>query len=179
MKTDYEKQAEDFLKKCNTEISIVFLKHDKYFSDDKDTRDIYEITLKRGERKYTFTFGQSLNKSGIKIVNQNTSKTMRTFAPSKRFEKNGKFNLMLFKYGCGWQFASCDIVVQPKAPTAYDILACLTKHNPGTFEDFCSEFGYDTDSRRAEKTYNAVKDEYLNLCALFNGNEMEELAEIQ
>ncbi len=35
-----------------------------------------------------------------------------------------------------------DIIVHP---TAYDILACLTKYEVGTFDDFCSNFGYDTD----------------------------------
>jgi hypothetical protein len=46
-------------------------------------------------------------------------------------------------------------------PTAYDILTCLqldvwSVTNNGSFEDFCSEFGYDTDSRKAEKTYNII-----------------------
>ena len=29
-------------------------------------------------------------------------------------------------------------------PTEYDVLACLTKYDPGNYEDFCSEFGYET-----------------------------------
>lgn len=29
-------------------------------------------------------------------------------------------------------------------PTCYDILACLAKYDPGDYEDFCSEFGYET-----------------------------------
>jgi len=63
-------------------------------------------------------------------------------------------------------------------PTNYGILACLTKYDPETFEDFCSNFGYDTDSKKAERIYNAVKDEYKNLCSLFNETEMNELQEI-
>jgi len=64
-------------------------------------------------------------------------------------------------------------------PTAYSVLACLTKYDPETFENFCSEFGYDEDSRKALKIYEAVKDEYLNLCSLFNEKELELLMEIQ
>ncbi len=64
-------------------------------------------------------------------------------------------------------------------PTAYDILTCLTKYDPGTFENFCSEFGYDTDSRKAEKTYKAVVNEYQNIAMLFTDEELEELQEIQ
>lgn len=63
-------------------------------------------------------------------------------------------------------------------PTAYDILACLTKYDPGTFEDFCSEFGYDTDSRNAERTYKAVVKEWEAVNRLFTDEEIEELAEI-
>lgn len=63
-------------------------------------------------------------------------------------------------------------------PTAYDILACLTKYDPGTFEDFCSELGYDEDSRRAERIYFAVQKEYSQLSKLFTEKQMEELAEI-
>ena len=65
-----------------------------------------------------------------------------------------------------------------KPPNAYSVLACLTKWDPGTFEDFCGEYGYDTDSRKAEKTYNAVKSEYQFLATLFNDVELNEMAEI-
>lgn len=63
-------------------------------------------------------------------------------------------------------------------PTEYDILACLQKYDVGTFEDFCAEFGYDEDSRRAEKTYKAVVKEYNNVIRLFD-DVLEELQEIQ
>lgn len=175
----YEKQANDFLTATGSEIKIEYLKHDKYFDDDKEARDIYSVTLKRGSRQFTFNFGQSLNNSGIKIVNRNNGKTMRTFAPSKQFDKNGKFDALKFKLTCGWQISSCDLIVLPKPPTNYDILACLTKYDPGIFEDFCSEFGYDTDSIRAEKTYNAVKNEYMNVINLYSDTEIEQLAEVQ
>lgn len=64
-------------------------------------------------------------------------------------------------------------------PTAYDVLSCLQKYDVGTFENFCSEFGYSEDSRTAEKVYKAVCEEYLNVCKLWSDSEIEELAEIQ
>lgn len=64
-------------------------------------------------------------------------------------------------------------------PTEYDVLACLTKYDPETFEDFCSVFGYDEDSRKAERIYEAVKEEYQNVAMLWNDSEIEELQEIQ
>lgn len=35
--------------------------------------------------------------------------------------------------------------------SVYDVLACLQKYDCGTFVEFAHEFGYDTDSREAEK----------------------------
>lgn len=71
------------------------------------------------------------------------------------------------------------IACQGTEPTSYDVLACLQKYEVGSFEDFCGDFGYDTDSRRAEKTYKAVLKEYEGVCRLFTLEEIEKLAEIQ
>jgi hypothetical protein len=61
--SEYEQQALDFLAKTNTKFTATFLKHDIYFDGDKDKRDIYQITLKRGKDNFTFNFGQSINNS--------------------------------------------------------------------------------------------------------------------
>lgn len=63
-------------------------------------------------------------------------------------------------------------------PSVYDVLACLQKYDPGTFEDFCLNYGYDEDSRTAERVYFAVQKEYAQLTRLFTPGQMEELAEI-
>jgi hypothetical protein len=65
------------------------------------------------------------------------------------------------------------------SPSAYDVLTCLTKYDVGTFENFCSDFGYDTDSRTAERTYKAVLEEWQNVEKLFTSEQLEELQEIQ
>ena len=65
-----------------------------------------------------------------------------------------------------------------KKPTMYDVLSCLTKYNPGTFEDFCADYDYDTYSRRAERIYKAVCREWKAVERLF-GDIIEELQEIQ
>ena len=66
-------------------------------------------------------------------------------------------------------------------PTEYDIVSCITKADPGTFEDFCSEFGYDTDSRQAEKTYRAVKSEWNKVARVFGseGECLEDLCNVE
>jgi len=176
--TNYEQQAIEFLNKTNTEFIFEFLKHGKHFEDDTHDRDIYKITLKRGNRKFSFDFGQSLNKSGEYQVAehlQNKSWCERTTGGRICLNEE-QYKKLLWITGI-----KKDILKNPNysAPTAYDILACLTKHDPGTLEDFCNEYGYDSDSKKAERVYNAVKDEYNNVCMLFSDEEIAQLTEIQ
>lgn len=65
-----------------------------------------------------------------------------------------------------------------REPSFYELLACLQKYYVGSFENFCDEFGYDTDSRKVEKIYKAVCKEYKGVLRLFS-DCMEELCEIQ
>jgi hypothetical protein len=129
--TDYVEQAQAFLEKTKTKMTVDFYGHEKYFDDDKEARNVYRVTLKRHGRVYAFKFGQSI-----------------------RATESGE------------------------EPTAYDVLACLTKSDPGTFEDFCGEYGYDTDSRKAGKMYKAVVKEWQSVDRLFS-DCLDALAEIQ
>lgn len=51
-----------------------------------------------------------------------------------------------------------------------------------SFNEFCGEFGYDEDSRKAEKTWKACKKSLENLNKIYNGdvydlaNELQEIA---
>ncbi len=65
-----------------------------------------------------------------------------------------------------------------KLPTPYDVLSVIEKYEVGTFEDWASELGYDTDSRKAEKTYKAVYAQWLKIEKFFTPEELEELQEI-
>jgi len=63
-------------------------------------------------------------------------------------------------------------------PKPYDVLAGLTCYDPDTFKEFCYSYGYDEDSRKAEKVYKAVCEEYDNLKMLYSDEEIEMLQEI-
>ena len=67
--------------------------------------------------------------------------------------------------------------MEDKGPTPYDVLACLSGeiNCPESFEGFCGELGYDTDSRKAEKTFKLVKKQCDKLHAFFTEEEIEEL----
>lgn len=60
-------------------------------------------------------------------------------------------------------------------PKVDDVLDCLAMdaaaiENASSFEDWCSEYGYDTDSRRAERIYNVCRREAKRL-KQFIGND--------
>lgn len=51
-------------------------------------------------------------------------------------------------------------------PTVHDVLYCLAADVPedgATFEDWASNYGYDTDSRKAERLFRAVERQTLDL----------------
>ncbi len=58
--------------------------------------------------------------------------------------------------------------------SAYDVLACLEWSEPGTFESFCGEFGYEPDSIKASKTWRAVKAQAAALARIFPSESARE-----
>ena len=171
-KLRYNEAAELVAQRLGLEWTVNFLKNGKHFEDDKDFRDIYRCTLKRGSREYSFNFGQSIKCSGEYQVKENLKNKIWV-----THNTQGKicFTLTEFKKLPSYVVDKGDVHKNPnfKHPDLYAILCCLTKYDPGTFENFCSEFGYDKDSRKAYNTYTAVKEEYMNMCSLFNDEELE------
>lgn len=163
---EYEQQGIDFLAKTNTDFKAEFVKHDLHFDGDTDKRDIYKITLRRGSRKVVFNFGQSINNSGRFVLG---------------YKNRFKFNVMptWATVPSGYQLR--EVIKNPDfaEPTPYSVLACLTKYDVGSLEDFCGEFGYDVDSKKAEKIYKAVCEEWANVQIMWTDAEIEQLQEIQ
>jgi hypothetical protein len=96
-------------------------------------------------------------------------------------------NLTTWKQGCeraaetgkypgrtSWQFLPLP------APPIADILYSLLMDGDAadeTFDDWCSNYGYDTDSRSAEATYNACRDTGRQLQRMFTRAELSALRE--
>ena len=68
-----------------------------------------------------------------------------------------------------------------ETPTAYDVLASLSSDItcPDNFAEFCGEYGYNEDSRKAEGIFEKVSDFAERLNNFFSEGEKEDLAEIQ
>lgn len=65
-------------------------------------------------------------------------------------------------------------------PTAYDVLACISSdaYCPESFGDFCSEYGYEEDSRKAFQTFNRADRFAKRIRAFFSESELAALSEI-
>lgn len=159
---EYDQQAEAFLKATNTKLSMKKIGHFKYFPNDTQTRDVYDVTLENGKHSYTFRFGQSIQNS--EWANYNDREVLTMAYPFKRNWTTYDLN----KARSGHK---------GKKPTAYDILASLFTFD-GLFDDFCADFGYDEDSRIAFSIYQDVLKQSQKLHRLFTDEELEQLAEI-
>ncbi len=63
-------------------------------------------------------------------------------------------------------------------PGAYDVLSCLTKSEPeDSLDNFADAFGY-TKPSEALRVYNALREEWREVCDLWTPEERELLAEI-
>jgi hypothetical protein len=149
---NYQKQGQDFLTKHSIKMTTKFIEYGLFFVDDKESRDIFKVSFSRlipGVRTRT--------KDGGYTYNYKTTKFSIRFGQSLNDSTGNGDN----------------------KPTAYDVLACITKYEPGDFEQFCGDFGYDMDSRKGEKIYKAVCKEWQKVSSFFTEAEINELQEIQ
>lgn len=167
---EYEKQAEEFLRKANATMEFHFAGYvvPPLWGEKEKPHASYRVTITTPRGSYTLDFYDSLAHTEILQM------TKEGYA-KKKFGR--RFD------GCAYS-EQCTVqreLKQKKAkakPTCYDVLACLTHYDPGSFQNFCDEFGYSNDSIRALKTYLAVQDEWENLRRIFTPEQLEELEEI-
>lgn len=176
---EYEKQANDFLKLTKTSLNVEFIKHDKHFTDDEETRDIYLFTFTRGNREFKGNFGQSIMESGFTLINTNTNEEIRYrwLSEAMRYAQGDEQKFKQFVRNK--LTLNCIIIKNKmKTPTAYDILACLQTYEVENFKDFCSDYGYSEDSIKAHKIYDAVLEEWGNVERMWSDEEIEKINEI-
>lgn len=178
---DYNKQAEEFLGKTKTTLTITKAEQQKspLWAKEGERHGInYTCTLENKNHKYTFDFWDSIgNRELIEAIQ--SYKVGSFFQDSEHFravdllQKNGiKAHTLRTKEAKEAEMARLK-------PSPYDILTCLSPLYEDTLEEFCDAMGYDQDSKTAEKVYRACIEQDRNLRKLFSHAEMELLAEIQ
>lgn len=128
----------------------------------------YDLKAKRFAKKW-----------GVKLVQVGDSEHRKYFEDDDRPRFVFKMKLIRGRKSYTFHFGQ-SIVNGDRRPKMYDVLSCLQKWDCGTFENFCYEYGYDTDSRKAERTYKAVCKEYKAVVRLFGDSPecMQELCDI-
>lgn len=186
---DYNKQAEDFLRDTGTTLEIVKAEPQKaplwareigqsmnYKGPKKYEHGInYTVTLSNSRHKYTFDFWDSIrDREIIEAIEAFKKNSFAHDSSHYQAEKVLKeHNIPIYRAR-----NDKENLIKEYMPSSYDILACLSLLDEDTFEDFCSSFGYDTDSIKAEKTYQACIEQDRQLRKLFSDSQLELLAEI-
>jgi len=168
--SEYERASDFFLESTKSQILFNNQRIKKHFDDDKEQRLVFNVTIKRGTRKFSFDFGTSINDT-IKAIVLIANRPNRNNKFSSVAQALNVYTTESIFFKQKLETALTENTIQK--PSSYDVLACLQKYEVGTFEDFCSNFGYEEDSRKSENIYKAVLKEYDNLCKLFSDEELE------
>jgi hypothetical protein len=159
---EYHKQADDFLVAAKIEYGAVNVGQRKldWGDEDRGAVNMYVCTFKRKGKSISFDFYSSIHDTEI------TNASLSQWYPVTICGK-------VFKTSKGLSQAK-----QDARHHAYDLLYCLQKYDPGIFDDWCLELGYDPDSTKAFKTYQAVCEEWIKVRSFFTSAELEQIQEI-
>jgi hypothetical protein len=168
---EYVKQAKDFLTSCNATMEIKYVGLEKPNWDGKSHRT-YDCTIKtpRGEMKVHF-------------YDSTANTELWTMDDKEYYEKKFRryYDGLTYQEKIRW-LREFKAKKAEAIPTEYDILACLTKYEVGSMDDFMHEFGYEIkctqDMTNFINTYNGVVKEYNDVRRCFTEEQIEALCEI-
>jgi hypothetical protein len=166
---DYKKQANDFCDKYSVKIDIVKSTNQSapLWCDDGRHGYKYDITIIRNNISKTFPFWDSIHNKELEAT-INNAKPLQWFG-------GGVLNGVWRDSSYIRKFLKDNTIT---TPTNYEILACLTKYEPGSFKNFCDNFGYSDNSIKARQTWEAVTNEWYEIVQPLFGDCLDELQEI-
>lgn len=180
MDTATEKTIPEFVKENGITLESVELaeRPDRVGSDDdwNDTAYHFKVTIKHGNATHELFYSMGCGHSTYK------ARKGRSIYAQRNGHGFGVRQWEIDQYKkSSHKNASIWIVknTKPKAPdvaSVVDSLRCDSDVlNYSTFEDWADCFGYETDSRKAEKTYQACIQSAVQVRALFGPSLFEEL----
>lgn len=138
-------------------------------------QSVAEITITRGRQSYTteYTQGWGMRKwiSRFYMKWSGTGYWDQEFKRGKRVEVIGMKQLKIDSPYNVKFIAEFAAITEPETPTLDAVLYALHSDAGGvrhgqTFEDWAGDFGCDTDSRKAEKCFNACRETWAALVRL-------------
>ena len=165
--TEYEAQAKQFLEDCNATMEIKFIGKEvpHYWLGETKPHNKYQFTIKTPKGKYTSYFWDSLRNTEVSEMTADSLARKKYKAHYDVLRSHERTNVL----------RELRSIKANAIPTEYDILACVEKYGYDSFSDFCSEFGYSTDSISARETFLACGEEYAGLRRIFTEEQMEML----
>lgn len=190
-KMDYQKHAAGFLLDAGLEFRAVLVGNDcpQFCEDsqkeiDMDKLDVYPRKTHIHGKHYRCTISAK-NRGHVSFDFWNSyrdeEENFFAFGQHESLTNwvTGRDNCYWDKYRIDHKYPNRPRTKKRIIPTAYDLLTCITKYDPETFENFCSEYGYDEDSRKAEDIYRAVVKEWHKVEKFFTSEELAAIQEIQ
>jgi hypothetical protein len=184
---NYNGQAQAFIAGTETTIAGRFLGMEGgHFGKDDEARDVWEIKIERNGRAFTFKYGKSIAETEERLekiaghssygsayegayLRRNPERIVDSLGMKIRM---GKWE----KEAREWVRLDSRIAVERFAPSAYSVLASVEKYEPSKdIDDFASEYGIEKVSE-AVRIHKAVTEQYQEMRALFDNDELEALA---
>ena len=170
----YRTRVTEFLTKRGITYSAVFVPQSQSCNRDEAEPSInWKVCFNRGRNGKPFTtdFNQGIGnvpgwkpRNGRETINDHAERTER----ERLAKEEGTYRV-----GAYGRYQPLD------PPDAASVLHCLIMDasvlDCDGFEDWCREFGYDTDSRTAEATYRTCIEVALGVRALFGDDGIQEL----
>ena len=172
------------LNKYNLDYSAEFIPFSQSRNKEEKQKSLnWLVTIKRGNASLTTDYMQGC--AHVKGYNQPPDGVLirDTFRRNKLVDytcETGMIATRWFEHNCAWgTFSKKQTQPIPKLQDVlWSLLMDLEVLDYSGFEDWADCFGYDTDSRKAEQTYQDCLKIALQFKQLFSDSEIAELREI-
>lgn len=188
MATELEQSLTDKLTELGYSLSYVCTNAGGYHDSSE-----WQVTISRNNQTYSTTFSKGPGLRIWKATRQFPSTHAWTdkIKRGKRVELTWNAPNLLTVEECkakgkDWQHQArvledFKLLTEPEKPTLPEVLSCLVSDANcvrfgQSFDEFCSDLGYDNDSRKAESTFNGCRDSWTGLVRL--GANLDELDEL-
>lgn len=172
-----EAKVTEILKASSVEYKAKFVPQSQSRNRDQKERTLnWVVTLTKGRMSFSTDYMQGIaHMPGYQQWTKTNYERMQRDALAKYASEHGKTG----------QCMRDSTIISPRSPlpppTAADVLHSLLLESAvldsGGFESWACEYGYDTDSRKAEATYKACVEIALKMRGIFSDAERAQLSE--
>lgn len=144
------------------EITVEYKGKRKIFERKEDSA-LYEVEIKRGNKSISYEFSQSINYTDYMLKNVNEISYSGEGFQGKFYNKNELVRMIEKQQ------------IKEYNSFLYAVLCCIKTDGyiNDIFEDFCSEFGYNEDSRKDYELFLQCNKQAKKIRKIFSTQELE------